>query len=137
MPILPITSIFGASFAIALVALSFLVSLRRMKVGDMIGDSTDDLLRSRIRAQGNFTEYVPLGVVMLGLVEAQFAPGGVVVAVGTMLAFGRGLHAIGMLSASGPVGGFGMIFTYLALLASAGWLTATTDILKWHVWLWA
>lgn len=128
VPILPITSIFAACFAIALVALSFPISLRRMKVGDMIGDSADDLLRRRIRAQGNFTEYVPLGVVMLGLVEAQSAPGGVVVAIGTMLALGRGLHAIGMLSASGPVRGLGMIFTYLALLASAGWLIAGTAV---------
>lgn len=106
--------------AIALVALSFPISLRRMKVGDMIGDSADDLPGRRIRAQRNFAEYVPLDVVMLGIVEAQPAPGGVVFAGGTMLAFGRGLHVIGMLSASEPVRGFGMIFTYSALLASAG-----------------
>lgn len=70
--------------AIALVALSFPISLRRMKVGDMIGDSADDLPGRRIRAQRNFTEYVPLDVVMLGIVEAQSAPGGVVGAVGTI-----------------------------------------------------
>ncbi|MFT2215066.1 MAPEG family protein [Rhizobium giardinii] len=125
MATLPITSIFAAFFAVALVVLSFQISVQRLKVGDMIGESADEVLRRRIRAQGNFIEYVPLGVMLLGLVEVQVAPSVAVIAIGMILAIGRGLHAIGMLSASGPVRGFGMIFTYLALLVSAGWLIAT------------
>jgi uncharacterized membrane protein YecN with MAPEG domain len=120
MTILPITSLFAAAFAVALVALSFPVSLRRVKVGDMVGGSTDETLHRRIRAQGNFIEYVPLGIIVLGLVEAHAAPAWMVVAIGGVLALGRLLHAIGMFRASGPVRGFGMIFTYLALLFAAG-----------------
>jgi hypothetical protein len=56
MTILPITSLFAAAFAVALVALSLPVSLRRVKVGVMLGDSTDEPLHRRIRAQGNFIE---------------------------------------------------------------------------------
>lgn len=93
MTILPVTSLFAAASAVALVALSFPISLQRIKVGDMVGDSTDETLHRRIRAQ---------------------------VAIGGGLALGRLLHAIGMLSASGPVRGFGTIFTYLALLIAAG-----------------
>lgn len=121
---LPITSLFAAAFAVALVALSFPISLRRMKVGDMVGDSTDEDLRRRIRAQGNFIEYIPLGVLLLGLVEAQAGNTLVVVTIGSLMVFGRVLHAIGMFSSSGPLRGFGMIFTYLALLLAAGWLIA-------------
>lgn len=124
MAVLPITSLFAAAFAIALVALSFPISLRRLKVGDMIGDSADEALHRRIRAQGNFIEYVPLGVVTLGLVEAHAGPAWLVVAIGTTLVLGRVLHAVGMLAVSGPVRGFGMIFTYLALLSAAGRLIA-------------
>ena len=124
MAVLPITSLFAAAFAVALVALSFPISLRRLQVGDLVGDSTDEGLRRRIRAQGNFIEYVPLGVIALGLVEAQAAPVWIVVASGTILVIGRVLHAAGMLLASGPVRGFGMIFTYLALLIAAAWLVA-------------
>ncbi|NHT77612.1 hypothetical protein G8E10_18025 [Rhizobiaceae bacterium CRRU44] len=121
---LPITSLFAAGFAVALVALSFPISLRRLKVGDMIGSSSDEQLQRRIRAQGNFIEYVPLGILVLSLVEAQAAPFWIVIAIGTALATGRALHAVGMFSASGPIRGFGMIFTYLALLLAAGWLIA-------------
>ncbi|MCI4592245.1 MAPEG family protein [Sphingobium sp. BYY-5] len=120
MAILPITSILAAAFAVALVALSFPISLRRLKVGDMVGGSADEVLHRRIRAQGNFIEYVPLGLVSLGLVEAHAAPIWIILAIGTMLVLGRALHAFGMLADSGPVRGFGMIFTYLALLGAAG-----------------
>jgi uncharacterized membrane protein YecN with MAPEG domain len=129
MMILPITSLFAAAFAVALVALSFPVSLRRLEVGDMVGDSTDEPLHRRIRAQGNFIEYVPLGIIVLGLVEAHAAPAWIVVAIGGMLTLGRLLHAIGMLRASGPVRGFWMIFTYLALLFAAGRLLV--DVGAW------
>jgi uncharacterized membrane protein YecN with MAPEG domain len=74
MAVLPITSLLVAAFAIALVALSFPISLRRLKVGDMVGDSADEVLHRRIRAQGNFIEYVPLGLITIGLVEAHAAP---------------------------------------------------------------
>ena len=128
MAILPITSLFAAAFAVALVALSFPISLQRLKVGDMVGDSTDDGLRRRIRAQGNFIEYVPIGVVTLGLVEAQGAAVWIVVTIGTLLAVGRILHAVGMYSASGSVRGFGMVLTYLSMLIAAGLLFADTMI---------
>lgn len=68
MTVLPITPIFASTFAIALVILSVPVSLQRGKVGIKVGDSTDETLRRRIRTQGNFIEYVPLGVILLGLV---------------------------------------------------------------------
>lgn len=119
MTYLPITSVFAAAFALSLIALSVPITLRRLKVGDMVGDSADEALRHRIRAQGNFTEYVPLGIVTLGLVEAQGSAAWLVVAIGGMLAFGRLLHAAGMLRPSAPLRGFGMIFTYLALIAAA------------------
>ncbi|PSJ57481.1 hypothetical protein C7I84_17705 [Mesorhizobium ephedrae] len=120
MPILPITSFLTAAFAIALVGLSFPISLRRLKVGDMVGDSNDDSLRRRIRAQGNFIEYVPLGLIGLGLVEAQASPAWLVVLIGGALALGRLLHAIGMFRSSASLRGIGMVLTYLALLLVAG-----------------
>ncbi|MDH6268153.1 putative membrane protein YecN with MAPEG domain [Rhizobium sp. SG_E_25_P2] len=118
----PITSLFAAAFAVALVMLSIPVTLRRIKVGDLVGDSRDEKLQHRIRAQGNFIEYVPLGVITLGLVEAQGAAAWLVFAIGGTLGLGRLLHAVGMLRANAPLRGFGMIFTYLALIAAAACL---------------
>lgn len=120
MTVLPITSFLTAGLVIALVCLSFPISLRRMRMGDLIGDSRDDLLRRYIRAQGNFIEYVPLALIGLGLVEAQGAPVWLVMAAGAALASGRLLHAIGMLRPSASLRGVGMILTYLALLLPAG-----------------
>ncbi|KAA0077058.1 hypothetical protein CIW50_09240 [Tardiphaga sp. P9-11] len=129
MTTLPVTSIFAAAFVVSLVALSLPVSLRRAKVGEMVGDSADETLRRCIRAQGNFIEYVPLGVISLGLVEAHATPVWVVVATGATLAFGRLLHAIGMFRGSAPVRGFGMLFTYVALVVAAGRLIM--DAVPW------
>lgn len=56
---LPVTTFFVAMFALALVALSVAVTVRRVNVGDLVGNRSDPILHHRIRAQGNFTEYVP------------------------------------------------------------------------------
>lgn len=129
MTVLPITSFFVAVFAVALFALSILVTLRRGKAGVLVGDGTDEVLRQRIRAQGNFIEYVPLAVIALGLVEAHAAPPWMVMAIGGTLVGGRLLHAIGMLRSSRPLRGIGMIFTYLALVSAA--LRLFVDAGRW------
>ena len=121
---LPITSLFVAAFVAALVALSLPVTLRRIQVHVPIGDAGDDTLRRRIRAQGNFVEYVPIGVVALGLVESGGAATWMVLALGGALAAGRTLHAAGMLGGSTPLRGAGMLLTYIALLGAAARLLA-------------
>lgn len=64
---LPITSTVAAFAAIGLIALSVPVSLRRMAVKQPLGPGDDPALLRRIRAQGNFTEYVPIVLILLGL----------------------------------------------------------------------
>lgn len=125
MTSLPITSLFIAIFAIALIALSIPVSLRRVKVGVPVGEGTDEPLRRRIRAQGNFIEYVPLALIALGLVEAHEAPTWMVLSIGIVLALGRLLHVIGMLCNVAALRGFGMILTYLSLALAAVRLLAS------------
>lgn len=73
MPHLPISSFFIAIFSVALMGLSIPMSLRRVKIGDMIGDSPDQSLHRRIRAQGNLIEYVPFCLIGLVLTEAETA----------------------------------------------------------------
>ncbi len=48
------------------------------------------------RAHGNFSEYAPLGLVLLGLCEINGLPGWAVHALGTTLVAGRVVHAIGI-----------------------------------------
>ncbi len=116
---LPITSVLAALFAAGLVALSFPVSLRRIKVQADLGHADDDVLYRRIRTQGNFVEYAPMGLIVVGLMELGGAGTAMVWAVAGALALGRLFHATGMLIRMVPIRVAGMILTYSALLVGA------------------
>lgn len=117
---LPITSLVAALAAVSLVALSLPVSMRRMKVGTEIGMGDDPALLRRIRAQGNFIEYVALGLILLALAEYRAVAAGLLWAIAGLLVVGRLLHATGILSGSTPLRAAGMMATYGALLVGAG-----------------
>ena len=114
---LPITSLFAGGFALALVGLSLSVTLRRVKTTILLGEGDDVGLRRRIRAQANFIEYVPLGVIVLALMELRGLPAAAVVSLGTALAIGRLLHAVGMYRDAPVLRGLGILATYAALAA--------------------
>jgi uncharacterized membrane protein YecN with MAPEG domain len=112
---LPITSLFAGGFALALVGLSLMVTLRRVKTTILLGEGDDVGLRRRIRAQANFIEYAPLGVIVLALMELGGAPPIAVLSLGAALAIGRLLHAIGMYRDAPVFRGLGILATYAAL----------------------
>lgn len=116
---LPVTSMLGALAALALVLLSFPVSLRRIKARVSLGDGGDAILHRRIRAQANFVEYAPIGLILLGLVELSGADTRVVWTLAAALILGRLLHAFGMLRDVLPPRMAGMILTYAALVTGA------------------
>lgn len=119
---LPITSMTAALAAVALVALSIAVSLRRKKVGLKIGYSEDVALMRRIRAQGNFIEYVPLALILLALAEYRQAPIVMLWTIAGLLVVGRGLHFAGIMTGRTPLSAPGMVGTYSALLVGAATL---------------
>lgn len=116
-----ITSLYAALGALLVIILASRVMLRRNSRGIGIGDGDDSDLRKRIRAHANAVEYLPLGLILLGLLEwNQFAPT-CVHAFGATLLGGRVLHAIGMSRSSGRTFErvLGMVLTLLALLGMA------------------
>jgi uncharacterized membrane protein YecN with MAPEG domain len=119
MPGFPVTSVTAAIAALMLIALSVPVSLRRAKVKAVTGDAGDVGLQRLIRAQGNFTEYTPIGLILLALVEVGVTPVGLLWAIGILLIAGRGLHALGMLRGSLVLKGLGMLGTFASLLIAA------------------
>ena len=121
---LPVTTPVAGLFALLMVALSLLVSMRRIALdGVIFGDAGDAVLRRRIRAHGNFVEYAPLGVVALGLVELSDAPLGMVMTLAVALLAGRLLHALGMLFVEHHLPrSIGMTLSHLFFLASGAWL---------------
>lgn len=125
MPLaLPVTSVLAAAAVVALIALSFAVSLRRMKLDAAHGDAGDAMLLRRIRAHGNFLEYVPIALIVIGLAELGGADRSWLWIVAGGLALGRLLHAIGTVRGSTPLRAAGMIGTYLPLLAAAALMFA-------------
>jgi uncharacterized membrane protein YecN with MAPEG domain len=91
-----ITSIIASLLTIIFIKLSFaVIGLRRKnKVG--LGSGGYEDLERAIRAQGNFAEYVPFGIILLACLELNGAPWWLVGILGIALIIGRLLHAKGI-----------------------------------------
>lgn len=93
---LQITALYAGLLALLLLALSIQVSRRRIKGKIGVGHGEDRALHLAVRTQGNFTEYVPLALLLIGLMEFNGLPGWSIHAMGGALTVGRVLHAIGL-----------------------------------------
>ncbi len=91
-----VTSIIASILTIIFVKLSFaVIGLRRKnKVG--LGSGGHEDLERAIRAQGNFAEYVPFGIILIACLELNGAPWWLVAILGIALIIGRLIHAIGI-----------------------------------------
>src|SRR5438552_15823356 len=65
----PITALYAGVLGILLVVISARVSVLRAKFKVMFGDGGQEALTRAIRAQGNCTEYVPLALLLIVMVE--------------------------------------------------------------------
>ena len=118
---LPVTTIYASLLGLLLIVLSDLVSRSRKRSRVSLGHGGDPMLERAMRAHGNFVEYVPLGLILLGLMEVQQPPGWILNCFGGMLLVGRGLHAYGMIRPDGVISGryWGTALTWLMLLGSS------------------
>src|SRR5262245_8725459 len=91
-----IVPIYAAIFAVMLVVLSLRVARTRGEVRVAIGDGGNRLLLRRIRVQGNFTEYVPMALILFTFVEMQGWPRWLVHALCLILLAARLVHAYGV-----------------------------------------
>ena len=114
-----VTSIVASVLTIIFIKLSFaVIALRRKnKVG--LGSGGNDDLERAIRAQGNFAEYVPFGIILIACLELNGAPWWLTAILGIALIIGRLLHAKGI---NVPPPDFskrvlGMKFTFNTLIA--------------------
>jgi uncharacterized membrane protein YecN with MAPEG domain len=94
--VLIVTSVIASVLTIIFVQLSFaVIGLRRKnKVG--LGSGGHEDLERAIRAQGNFAEYVPFGIILIGCLELNGAPWWLVIIPGITLIIGRLIHAKGI-----------------------------------------
>jgi uncharacterized membrane protein YecN with MAPEG domain len=96
MPYSPIdiqtTLLFAVTFGVLHVIFTLRVGAYRFKNKISLGDGEDKELRNRIRAHGNFTENVPLALLLLLVNDLNNTPKNVLIALGTVLLISRVIH---------------------------------------------
>jgi uncharacterized membrane protein YecN with MAPEG domain len=94
------------------------IRLRRAnKVALGAGGFSD--LEGAIRAHGNFAEYVPLGLILLGLFESYSVHPAFLAVLGGLLALGRFLHARALSQGNLKLRVWGMMLTFGTLVTLA------------------
>jgi len=93
---IPITAIFTGVLALMLVGVSVRVTMLRARKRINLFDGGDPQLGAAIRVQGNFIEYVPLALALMGLVEALGTKPWIVYTYGAVLLAARFVHAWGL-----------------------------------------
>jgi uncharacterized membrane protein YecN with MAPEG domain len=103
-----------------LLAVRVVAYRRALQIG--IGDGADKYLLRRMRAHGNFVEYVPMALLLMGLLEISGLSAIWLWTVGGMLLVARVLHAWGLSTRSGYSFGrfWGTLLTWIVLLLMAG-----------------
>ena len=117
MPV--ITPLYAALAAVILIVLALRVIGARRSHRVAIGDGADENLARRIRAHGNFTEYTPLALVLILLLELGGAPAWQLHLLGAALILGRIVHAWSLTAHSGNGRLVGMVLTFFVLAAGA------------------
>ena len=109
---------YAGVLGLMLLVLSFRVVARRRSTGIGLGTGGDAELERRVRAHGNFVEYVPLTLLLLVLMERGGTPAWALHALGAALVVARLAQAVG-LGGVLPLRVLGTVLTF-AILAVAG-----------------
>ena len=130
MEMASVTALTAAILAVFYMFLTLRVGLYRAKVGVSLGDGEDGTLLRRMRAHGNFMEYAPLFLILLGLLESMSTGTPVLLAFAGLFILARLFHFIGMhvenlVNPIRAIGAFGNLIAVLGvaitiLLKSAG-----------------
>ncbi len=117
-----ITAAVAAVCALMLVAMSADVAYQRShhKVA-LQGLGENKHVTRAVRAHGNYTEHVPLALVLLLLLELRGTPPAMLVIAGSLLVVARLSHWFGLKTSSGPTPWrlFGVGVTWLVLAGEA------------------
>lgn len=115
------TALYAGITGLLLFALSFRVSMMRIKMRKTDGNISEGRLNNAVRLQANLTEYAPMAILLILLAETQLAPIWSLHVFGLMFLAGRALHLIGFTSRpKKPLLRIsGMVLTYVMLAVSS------------------
>lgn len=128
-----VTPLYAGLLGLLLLVLSYLVSRQRRKHRISIGDGGVPALQAAIRVQGNFTEYVPVALILLALLELSHHSLYLLHVLGAALVIGRVLHAYGLTvkpHGASPGRLVGVLLTWLVILIASLLLIAAA---LWHM----
>ena len=117
-----VTAIYAGLLAVLYFVLSYRVVQLRGPGGPSLGDGGDPAMIRRIRAHGNFAEYVPFILLMIGILELGHANVTLLHALGVTLLVARLLHGYALsFTESFKFGRFwGTALTFALLLVCGG-----------------
>jgi len=118
---LTITALYASLLAIVFLGLSFNIIRLRFKLKVGVGDGGERVLTKATRVHGNFSEYIPLALILLASYELSGANTVWLHVLGATLLIGRILHAIGLSKSIGTSMPriVGTISTFVVLLILA------------------
>ena len=93
---LPITMVTACIFGLMLIWLSFRVVKLRVQGEVLIGEGDSEDLLFKIRTHANFSEYVPLCLILFGLVEGAGGNSTLIMVIAALFIVARVLHVLGM-----------------------------------------
>lgn len=120
-----ITAATATALSLLLLALSVDIISRRMALRASFGDGGDHGLIAAIRAHGNLTEYLPIGLALIALLEINAAHPLALSIVAALFVVVRVAHAFGLRGSRErlTIGrSTGIIGTLLLLAVMTGWL---------------
>lgn len=115
---LPITTLAACILTLIFVFLTLrVINMRRNGTGPSVGLNEDDQFLRAVRSHGNFIEYTPLFLILLGLAELQVANPNYLIFISILFVVGRLLHLVGFgFIGTGPWRTLGMVCSNTALL---------------------
>jgi len=93
---LEITSLYASLLALLFIVLSINISRLRLRHKVGLGDGEHQELAKAIRVHGNFSEYIPLALILLACYELNNGSVLILHICGASIFAGRILHAIGL-----------------------------------------
>lgn len=126
---IPVTSLYAALAALFLIVLSVIVIRHRYRTQTSIGGNDDKMARA-IRVQANFTEYVPMILILMACAELFKGSVYLLHIAGIAMLVGRLCHAYSLMVVEPGSKRFqfrmiGMILTFSVLGVLALWLLYT------------
>ncbi len=120
---LMITGLYAGLLGLIFLALSIQVIKARRKHMISLGDGNIDDLQKATRAHANFSEYVPICIILLLVAELTSQADIFLHICGFALVFGRIAHAYGLVTKSGASLGrvSGMLATFAVLITLSLW----------------